>query len=78
MPQRDDRAEQLRTQAMQACLSAMGGAEVRVYGNEPFAGGVTLDSADTMTIRTYWRVGDVKREYRVTVRVDVDWELVSD
>jgi hypothetical protein len=74
----DDRAELLRTQAVQACLSAMGAADVRVTGNEPWAGGVTLDSADTMTSRTYWRVGDVKREYRVRVCVEVSWDMVSE
>lgn len=75
----DDRAELLRTQAMEACLQALGAAQVRVSGNEPFAGGVTLDGADTLTSRTYWAVaGSGRREYRVRVRVDVEWELVSE
>jgi hypothetical protein len=73
----DDRAELLRTQAMQACLSAMGAATVAVYGNEPAVRGVVLESRGELTSTTYWRIGDDRWQYEVTVRVDVDRRKVD-
>lgn len=67
----DDRAELLRTQAVQSIVGALGGARVNVYGNDPAAGGVFLESEREVCSRTYWAVGDERFEYQVFVTVDV-------
>lgn len=73
----DDRAELLRTQAMQACLGAMGAANVSVHGNELLAGGVILESRGELTSTTYWRIGDDRWQYEVTVTIGVDRRKVE-
>lgn len=65
----DDRTELLRTQAMQHVMSALGAAQVTVYGNEAMAGGVFLVDENSVTSRTYWTVDGTKYEYSVDVCV---------
>lgn len=73
----DDRTELLRTQAMQHVMSALGAAQVHVYGNEALAGGVFLHDDRTVSSITYWVMPleddttDMGR-YQYDVRVSVD------
>lgn len=71
MPATDDRSNLLRTQAVHACLEALGAAHVRVNGNDWPAGGVVLNSAAEMTSTTHWREASGMVAYDVTVTVDV-------
>lgn len=68
----DPRAEMLRTQAVQACLSAMGAAEVHVYGAaaHEWCGTVLHDSR---TLSTYQHMTDADGtwRYQTTIRVEV-------
>lgn len=68
----DHRKELLRTQAVQACLSAMGAAEARIYGHEPHQWcGTVLDDDSTMTSTTHWRDTEGSWKYEVQVAVTV-------
>lgn len=69
----DHRAELLRTQAVQACLAAMGAAEAHVYGTAPHEWrGTILANADTMTTTTHWHdVDGTTWRYETTVTVAV-------
>jgi hypothetical protein len=69
-------AEQIRTQALMNCMSAMGAAEVRIYGNDPeVCSGVVLHDDRTLWSETYWAVAPGERKrIRVVVRVTVEEE----
>lgn len=67
----DARSELLRTQAVQHVLSALGAANVNVYGNEATAGGVFLHDDRTVSNVTYWHVDGTRYEYDVRVGVEV-------
>lgn len=79
-----DRSELLRTQAMQHIMGALGAAQVRIYGNEPSAGGVFLHDDRTVSSVTYWAeqcdddtTGSRRYQYDVRVSVDVYRTAVS-
>jgi hypothetical protein len=73
----DDRTELLRTQAVQACLTAMGAANVQAYGRDDVAGGIVLDTEDTLTSHTLWWINEERWRYEVTVRVNVTRRVVG-
>lgn len=73
----DDRSELLRTQTVHAILGALGAAQVNVYGKDPLAGGVFLDTPSQVTSRTYWGVDGRRYEYAVKVHVEVVRRPVS-
>lgn len=67
----DTRADLLRTQAMDACLTAMGAAELRQFGTEA-QGGTVLDSRDQLTAHSYWPVDGVVWHFETKVTVTVE------
>lgn len=74
----DDRSELLRTQAVQHLLTALGAANVQVYGHDVNAGGVFLHDDRTVSHITYWHeacdddtTGMRRFQYDVRVSVDV-------
>lgn len=68
----DHRKELLRTQAVQACLTAMGGTEARIYGTEPFEwSGTVLNDDSSLTTTTHWRDSEGLWRYEVVVEVRI-------
>lgn len=73
----EDRANYLRTQALEVCMRACGAAEV--HGSDYAAtGGVIITSDRTFTSRTYWREPDGRWKYDVDVTVTVTRRKVGD
>lgn len=72
-----DRADILRTQAMDSVLSALGAAQPHVYGPLQHEWrGVILEARDKARAVTHWREGDDMVRYSVVVRLDVEWEVL--
>lgn len=68
----DPKRELLRTQAVQALLTALHANEVHVYGTEPSQwAGTTLDSNSQITTSTHWQDSEGRWRYDVIVSVDV-------
>lgn len=73
----DHRLDLLRTQAVHACLTAMGAAEGNIYGSAPDQwSGTVLESADTLRSTSHWRDQDGDWRYEVTVTVEVKRTLL--
>lgn len=72
----DPREETLLTQSMQACLGAMGAAEVNVYGSEPGQWrGIVIDGKRDFTAHSTWMCENGKRyHYYVHVGIRVSRE----
>lgn len=76
----DHRKELLRTQAVTACLNAMGAQMVNVHGMATNDwNGVILDTDSLISSVTHWMDGQGhKWRYTVSIRVEVNRRLVDD